>query len=204
MKEPGLSNEDFHPSTWRVFCAIEFPAAVSLRATEHIKRLREQFPDSSASWNRDGRFHLTLKFIGEIPPTSVARLSLAAERATANLSSFDLTVNGAGTFPKKGSPKVLWLGVDDPTGQLATLQTRLEQECARESLGKEDRSFHPHLTLARVRKQQGALELADYHKEMGFPALEAPVTELLVIRSELSSQGSKYTTISKHPLSAKS
>jgi len=185
---------------WRVFCAIEFPAAVSLRATEYSTRLREQFPDGSASWNRDRNFHLTVKFIGEIPPARVARLSLATQRATDNLSSFNLIVAGAGVFPTKGPPKILWLGIDDPTAQLATLQARLEQECAREGFGKEVRAFHPHLTIARLRKQQDAPELADVHKEMGFAAVEVSVSELLVIRSELGSTGSKYTTISRHPL----
>jgi 2'-5' RNA ligase len=188
-------------NTIRVFSAIEFPETVSLRATEHIQTLRKQFPDSSVSWNRDGKFHLTIKFIGEIPHARVERLSLAAERATANLSSFNLMVADAGAFPTKGPPKVLWLGIDDPTGQLAILQSQLEQECAREGFGKEVRPFHPHLTIARVRKQQGARELADAHKELGFAAVVMTVFELLVIHSELSSAGSKYTTISRHPLS---
>jgi RNA 2',3'-cyclic 3'-phosphodiesterase len=191
-----------HLSPWRVFCAIEFPTAVSLRASAHIKQLRVQFPDSPASWNRDGNFHLTVKFIGEIPKTNVARLSLAAERA-ANLSSFNLIVAGAGSFPSKGPPKVLWLGIDDASGQLDRLHAHLAEECAREGFGKEERAFHPHLTIARLRRHAEARELANLHKELGFPAIVVPVSELLVIRSELGSEGSKYTTISRHALTAK-
>jgi 2'-5' RNA ligase len=187
-------------NTLRVFCAIELPEEVSARATDHINNLRRQVPDISASWNRDGKFHLTLKFIGEITRVRVERLSLAAQRATVDLSCFNLIVAGAGAFPKKGPPKVLWLGIDDPTGQLATLQARLEQECAREGFGKEVRAFHPHLTIARLRKPQGARELAAVHTEMGFAAVEVPVSELLVIRSELGDKGSKYTVISRHTL----
>jgi RNA 2',3'-cyclic 3'-phosphodiesterase len=188
-------------NTIRVFSAIEFPAAVSLRAAEHIQTLRRQFPEISASWNRDGKFHLTIKFIGEIPRGCVERFSRAAERATANLSSFNLVVAGAGAFPTKGPPKVLWLGIDDPTGQLTMLQSRLEQECAREGFGQEARAFYPHLTIARLRKAQGARELAEAHRKLGFASVDVTVSELLVIRSDLSSAGSKYTTISRHPLS---
>jgi 2'-5' RNA ligase len=189
-----------HPSTWRVFCAIEFPDEVSARASDHINRLRKQFPNVPAAWNRDGGFHLTLKFIGEIPRGRVERLSLAAKRATSNLSSFNLTVTGAGAFPKKGSPRVLWLGIDDRTGQLAKLHARLEQECALEDFTKGDRAFHPHLTIARLRKPAGARELATAHAEMGFTAVKVTITELLVVRSELNSAGSKYTTISRPSL----
>ena len=119
-------------NTLRVFCALELPTDASVRATDHINRLRKQFPSVQASWNRDGKFHLTLKFIGEIPLARVERLSLAAQRATVDLSPFKVIVTGTGVFPPKGPPKVLWLGIDDPTGQLATLQARLDQECARE------------------------------------------------------------------------
>ena len=185
-------------NTWRVFCAIELPTAASARATAHIDHLRRQYPHIAATWNRDGKFHLTLKFIGEIPQARVVRLSLAAERATSGLSSFNLVIAGAGVFPNRGMPKVLWLGINDPDGQLAELQIRLEKECAQEGFSKEERAFHPHLTIARLRKPDGARELAGAHQQSGFAALGISVSELLVIRSELSSKGSKYTTISRH------
>ena len=194
---------EFSSESWRVFCAIEFPAEVVSRATAHIKLLRDRFPRTPASWVRDGNFHLTLKFIGEIPRPEVARLSRAAQRTAANLSAFNLIVSGAGSFPKSGPAKVLWLGIEDPSGQLQTLQKTLEQECAREGFAKEDRAFHPHLTIARLRKITGARELAEAHRDAGFPAAEVLVKKLLVIRSELSSAGSKYTVLSRSDLESR-
>lgn len=186
--------------SWRVFCAIELPPEVVSRAAEHIKFLRDRFPRAHASWIRDGNFHLTLKFLGEIPRTEVEKLSLAAQRAATNFSTFKLIVAGAGSFPKSGPPKVLWLGVEDRSGQLDLLQKELERECAEEGFAKEERPFHPHLTIARLRKISGARELAAAHRELGFQAVEMLVSELYVIRSELSSAGSKYTVVSSHSL----
>src|SRR4051812_18481756 len=68
--------------SWRVFCAIELPGEVVKRATEHIRLLREEYPHTPASWIRDGNFHLTLKFIGEIPRVNVDSVSRAVQRAT--------------------------------------------------------------------------------------------------------------------------
>jgi RNA 2',3'-cyclic 3'-phosphodiesterase len=193
-----------HPSSlspaWRIFCAIELPEQIREQATEHIRILRGRFPHVSASWNRDGKLHLTLKFIGEIPQEQVDRVSLAAERASNNLDRFNLLVTGAGAFPEGGAAKVLWLGISDPSANLGVLQTRLEDECAQQGFIKERRSFHPHLTLARLRKPEGARVLAAAHQELGFPPLEFPVSDLLVIRSELSSEGSQYSVVSSHPL----
>jgi 2'-5' RNA ligase len=189
-----------NPSNWRVFCAIELSATVCERVVDHLNKLQHSFPDVRASWNRDGKFHLTLKFIGELPRARLERLLLAADRAANSLSPFNLSVEGSGAFPGKGTPKVLWLGINDPSGKLARLQTRLEEECAQAGFAKEERPFHPHLTLARLRQPRGVRPLAAAHKEVGFAAVESPVSELLVIHSELSSAGSRYSVISSHPL----
>ncbi len=191
------------PSDWRTFCAVELPENACARATEHIKRLRQEFPDINASWNRGGEFHLTLKFLGEIPQTRVESFSRATALAVEGFSPFKIIVEGVGVFPAHGSPKVLWIGISDLTKKLNQIYERLDEECAKEGFTAEQRPFHPHLTLARLRKPQSARTLALAHKEMPFEAIEISVTELLVIRSELSSEGSKYSVISRHPLGAR-
>ena len=95
---------------------------------------------------------------------------------------------------------MLWIGVNDPSGQLTDLQQQFENECAKEGFPKEERAFRPHLTLARIRKTQGARRLAKVHEGIEFKPVEFSVSELLLFRSELSSEGSKYTIISRHGL----
>jgi 2'-5' RNA ligase len=94
------------------------------------------------------------------------------------------------------------VGIDDPEGNLGALQARLEDESAKAGFPKEVRPFHPHLTLARLRQPQHANALAAAHRQMQFGPVEITVSELLIIRSELSNAGSNYTTISQHPLDA--
>lgn len=185
---------------WRVFCAIKLPSLVIEKISEHITRLRTAAPDSPASWSRPENVHLTLKFIGEIEQHRVVDLSQAAANAVAGFSPFEILINDTGSFPKHGLPRVFWIGVDDYSGRLAQLQTKLEEECLRLGFEKEARAFNPHLTIARGRKPQGARALAALHKEAGFTSIQVCVNELSVIRSELSSKGSNYTTISRHVL----
>jgi 2'-5' RNA ligase len=185
---------------WRLFCAIDIPSQVREPLAQHIVNLREKVPEASATWNRPENIHLTIKFIGEVTQPRADDLSQAASRAVAGMTRFEFEVGGAGSFPKQGLPKVLWIGIGDSSRKLSELYKRLEEECTSEGFSKEQREFHPHLTVARLRKSHGARTLAAAHKEQGFPSLIVPVLELLVIRSELSSQGSKYTVISRHPL----
>lgn len=158
-------------------------------------------PDVRASWTRKDNLHLTLKFLGDVPVTKVAALSEATQRAASTVEKFELVINGCGAFPPHGQPRVLWIGIENPCGKLAQLHEALENECANAGFAREARAFHPHLTLARLRQPHGSRQLAQLHKERGFISETISVSELLVIRSELSSQGSRYTVLGRHELS---
>ena len=186
--------------TWRIFCAIELPATVRGLILQHIADLKAAVPGARASWAREATLHLTLKFLGEIPVTAVPTFSNAVARAVAGVSPFSIRLNETGAFPKHGQPKVLWIGVDDGSRRLADLQSRLEEESEVAGYAKEQRPFHPHLTIARLRDPRVARALASAHKEIQFEPVMIPVSELVVIRSELSSAGSKYTAVSRHAL----
>jgi 2'-5' RNA ligase len=187
-------------STWRVFCAIEIPAEIRQRISQHAQKLHEALPDVQASWTKADNIHLTLKFFGNISQQQVLKTSEAAARAVNGLGSFTIHVDGAGSFPPRGPAKVLWIGIGDPTGKLIQLQQNFESECEREGFPKEARAFHPHLTVARLRSTRGARTLAEQHKQLGFESGEVPVSSLVLFRSELSSKGSTYTKISTHTL----
>jgi len=187
-------------TSWRVFCAVEIPEQVRQLALRHIVRLREAVPDAKASWSRDANLHLTLKFLGEIPQVSVPDISTAASRAVTGLAPFSVHVEHTRVFPEHGKPRVLWIGINDLSGKLVELHTRLEDEAAQTGFAREGRRFQPHLTLARLRQPRHARTLADAHQQIKFETVSIAVSELLVIRSELSNEGSKYTVISQHPL----
>lgn len=194
-----------HNERLRIFCALDMPQKVSEQANDLIRQLRSRFPDVKAGWNRDGRFHLTLKFFGELSRHEVEALSEIAAKVAANISPFRIVVQDAGAFPAHGFPRVLWLGVTDLSGNLRKLQKSLEDECSLAGFPREERPFHPHLTLARIRKRRGdkgasgkTRALAAASKEIGFSPVELEVSDLIVYRSETGETGSRYTVISRH------
>jgi 2'-5' RNA ligase len=155
---------------WRVFCAIELPDDVRAQLQEHTARLRKEFPDA------------------------------AATRTAEQFPKFEINVGNTGVFPRPSRAQVLWIGVDDPSGQLTALQKHFDAACAALGFEKEDRAYRPHLTIARIRKPDSSRLLADTHLKMNFAVLAVRVHELILFRSELSSKGSRYTPISHHPL----
>jgi 2'-5' RNA ligase len=56
--------------------------------------------------------------------------------------AFEMAITGFGTFPEKGRPKILWIGVADPE-PLKELQQKIEQQCVEIGFEEEDRPFIP-------------------------------------------------------------
>lgn len=183
---------------WRLFIAIEIPDSVRRLVRQHIDRLRAALPEVRASWTREQNLHLTLKFLGNTPVAKAEELSRAVQRAAAKVPPFELVIRDCGLFPARGKPKVLWIGMSDSSGNLDHLYRLLEEECEQLGFPRETRSFHPHLTIARLREAQG--DVGELHKSNAFPAVEVIARDVCVIRSELSNQGSRYTTIARHAL----
>ena len=188
--------------SWRLFIAIELPPNVRSALKAHIDHLRTAAPEARASWATEASLHLTLKFLGDTPLTKVEGLSQAARRVANVVGPIEIIIGNCGAFPSSGQPRVLWIGVEDPSYSLTLLYQTLEDECAQAGFTREQRTFHPHLTIARLRKPQGARRLAQAHKEIGFDQQSVVVSHLALIRSELRSAGSRHTTVAQYPFSS--
>lgn len=184
--------------SYRTFIAIELPVDLRSRILEHIANLRHELPDVRARWSRQDNLHLTLKFMGDVSVVRIPPLSQAVGRATLRIAPFEITVSGCGTFPPNGRPNILWIGTD--AANLFELHTAIEREGAAVGFPPEPRPFHPHLTIARLRNAQGARQLAELHKRLGFPPQSFTVSEVVVFRSELMPEGSRHSMLSRHRL----
>jgi 2'-5' RNA ligase len=192
----GESDED--SELWRVFAAVELSSNVQKRIQKQIQQLQAAVPDNQASWSQTENIHLTVKFFGNVLPTKIVRISEAASRVVNQLSKFKIEIGKTGAFPKVSQPRVLWIGIEDPTAELARLHQLFETECAVEGFDRETRDFRPHLTIARLRKPKGARALAEVNQKLGFESMTIEVSELIVFRSEPGGKGSKYTALSRH------
>jgi 2'-5' RNA ligase len=183
----------------RAFLAIDLPGSLRLGLAQVQGKLKESGAD--VRWVPVGNIHLTLKFFGNVPEGEVEALAEAARRVAENQAPFELQVTGAGAFPSLKSPRVVWLGLADEVAALAQFYHRLEKAFAALGHLPEDRPFHPHLTLGRVRSPAGRERLARMLQELPPPQWPPfPVKELILFRSTLSPQGSTYTPLKIIPL----
>ncbi|MBI4710270.1 MAG: RNA 2',3'-cyclic phosphodiesterase, partial [Nitrospirae bacterium] len=95
------------------------------------------------------------------------------------------------------SPRVLWVGAEED-GSLKGLQKNIENDMAAIGFEKEDRKFTAHLTLGRFRSltsKETLLQQLKLHKNDIFGAIN--VKSLSLIKSELHSSGSRYTSLAE-------
>jgi 2'-5' RNA ligase len=100
-----------------------------------------------ARWVPPENYHVTLRFIGEVPPHRAEEIDLAL--AAIRGRGCALTLAGVGTFSKAGRATTLWVGVER-NPRLEHLQNKIETALQRAGLEPERRRFQPHLTLARL------------------------------------------------------
>ena|ERR1700733_1681695 len=133
------------PHGMRLFVGIAVPEDVALRVQVLVDALA---PLAALRWSLVADLHVTTKFIGEQPPARVAEV----ERALGALpprAPFPLSVRGTGWFPNADAPRILWAGVDAPSG-LHALASDTERTLAPLGVPTERRAYSPHVTLARV------------------------------------------------------
>ncbi|MEA1996571.1 MAG: RNA 2',3'-cyclic phosphodiesterase [Gemmatimonadota bacterium] len=133
----------------RTFIAVELPEGLKDEISRLTGRLKEHLP--GVRWSRPSNIHLTLRFLGEIDPGRLDKLSRAVEQAVSPLEPFEVEVAGIGSFGGRSRPRVIWLGLES-SEQLAALAEAVERAVFESGFGRADKPFKPHLTLARVRK----------------------------------------------------
>jgi 2'-5' RNA ligase len=142
---------------------------------------------------RPDGIHLTLRFLGPIRPEQIQALAPRLAAAAGACPPLEARVGGASTFPERGSPRVLWLGVELPP-QALELQRACERAALDAGFEREPRPFRAHLTLGRWRDRAARPELPE--TDLGPTRLES----LVLFRSELLKGGAVYTPLARFAL----
>ena len=184
-------------SSIRVFIAIEIPEKIKKEIAEQTAAMR-RISDRSVRWVPAENLHLTIRFLGEIPPAKLDQLTQALETESGQHRPFEINVEGLGAFPNPHRPRVIWIGVE--TGpQLDSLAQRIETTVRNLGYPGEEKPFTAHLTIGRVRDgnssaQAQSLQQALERTKIGRLGTFA-VENIQLLRSDLQSGGPVYTRL---------
>jgi RNA 2',3'-cyclic 3'-phosphodiesterase len=190
--------------TVRAFIAIELTPEILAALGRVQGDLQKGEGGRAGRWVKQDGIHLTLKFLGEVPQVKLQAIQEALVRACMHFGPFTFTVGGLGCFPNTRRPRVVWVGVQEDTGELASLQKAVEREVSPLGFPAEARGFTPHLTLARVRDDVGFREVEllgkavdDFESE---ERAEMQVRAVSLVKSDLKPGGAVYTELFQVPL----
>jgi len=181
----------------RSFVAVLLDDVLRESITATVERLR---PLSGAvAWVPAQNLHVTLQFLGGQTEEGLAAAEAALDDAAARSAPIDATLHGLGAFPGMERPRILWIGVAEGALEVRALQARVADALAARGFPREARAWHPHLTIGRVFDERR------WRREAG-PALRGAlaqaattrfgvlrVTEVALMRSDLSPSGARYT-----------
>ncbi len=164
-----------------------------------VERLRPLARD--VAWVARDNVHLTLRFLGDVEAARRDAAARALSDAAAGCGCFDLSVRGLGAFPTPTRARVVWAGVDDGAAQAAALARRVDDALAALGFAREPRAFAAHVTLGRVRTPRANPHLAEALAASGTFGRQR-VNRLVLLRSQLSPRGARYTELAAAPLAA--
>jgi 2'-5' RNA ligase len=176
----------------RLFIALDLPDQVN----EALANICFGIP--GAKWVPKDQMHLTLRFIGDADDAMLSDITEILEDV--NNSGFSLTLKGVGYFPPRRKPNVLWVGIE-PSEQLAELKDSIENLLEELGLPGEERKYHAHVTLARLRHEAPLDKITGFLSAYGLFKIEAvPVTEFHLYSSILTGDGAVHTKEASFPL----
>ena len=182
----------------RLFVGIAAPPEWKSSITQWRGKVQSRFSDSLGRWTSEENLHLTLRFFGSVEETDVPEIGEELQKVAAPTKAFAVSAGDLGCFPNASRPRIVWLGLKGSTENLIELERRIRGATKQIGQPPDDREFHPHLTLARVKEvrrhdRDALAELIRKGSSIEVPKWQ--IRQIELIRSELRAGGSVYETL---------
>jgi RNA 2',3'-cyclic 3'-phosphodiesterase len=174
----------------RLFIGVPVPEKTRLSLMRQIPSPLPGKPTRAENW------HFTLRFLGSTEPAMRDRL-IETLRGTRFGNAFDIEFDTMGAFPNPRRARVVWVGVGNGHEALERIAEKAESAARAAGFDAEARKFTAHLTISRMKQPESAAALL---AKSGRINATMQVTEVVLYRSELGGQHSRYAVVAAFPL----
>jgi len=177
----------------RSFIAVDLDDAGIKEKIVNAQKDLEQ-TDADLKLVEPGIMHFTLRFLGEIPESTVQKVKEILDGV--HFQPFEVQFLGLGAFPNLNRINVIWVGIVHGHEELRGIFEQVEPKLRQTGMAPDNKGFSPHLTIARVRSGRNKAALAEVvskMKDLAFGSM--PVTAVRLKKSTLTPKGPIYTTI---------
>ncbi|MFW6368458.1 MAG: RNA 2',3'-cyclic phosphodiesterase [Spirochaetota bacterium] len=195
--------------TQRIFFALPLPRTMREQLASMRDRAVAQLGAQVLRPIKTENFHITLQFLGGRPQGEVDRARETLRELDGHFPSAPaVSIGPPSAFPKRNAARVIWASADDEGERASEIHAILGEALTQRAFEPDTRPFHPHVTLAYVRKgagrvaqkkiqrwlnSAGSVEISRAGKESGAEATE--LNRIVLYRSETGPGGSTYTEL---------
>ncbi len=156
---------------------------------ELVQQGRKSFP--KLRWVRPENLHVTLAFFGDVDDSRYRILEDALASRLKGLVLSDFSLSQTGSFRRRGTPSILWIQAKSENSVLTKAAQAAEQAGQDVGLPGRERSYHPHLTLARC-DDGGTNVLRWLERRWLRPAIKG-TARIVLMNSVLMPRGPMYS-----------
>jgi len=178
----------------RLFIALELSKRQKKEIGEFQEKVKEHL--HNVRWVKPDNIHLTLKFLGETEEDKVEPIKEAIDQVCSGFKPFLTRYGGAGVFPSERKARVLWVGIKEGEESVCKLAEKFEEAMTSLGYKKEKRSFHPHLTIGRIRKSPPENSIQIFLTEgKSFISSDVIIKKVILFESNLTRSGAIYKSL---------
>lgn len=189
--------EEKAPRDKRLFIGFPVEVGSSLQASLKRTKIGAQQKGMEVYWIPPANFHVTLCFLGSTSPDKVPALEGLLRHVSSESPPIETSLRGMGGFPDERHMRVLYVGVRKSRA-LASLQDRLRSALVDAGFPQEDRDYHPHLTVARLRKARSATDLLSPYVRTSFGDIR--IGSMILYESVLQGSHPVYNPVARFEL----
>ncbi|MFA6540484.1 MAG: RNA 2',3'-cyclic phosphodiesterase [Bacteroidota bacterium] len=187
----------------RTFIALFPPPGIRQKLTEiqvHLQSIFREQKRGTIRWEKNEKFHFTMQFLGEQDDATIHHLANDITVRCASIEQFTIVIDTLSCFPGPFSPKILWIGSNPPRNRLLMeLSSTIYEMTSKRGIAREGSLFLPHITIAR-NKGNIPPSLIKKFETVTFEPIEFLCGDVHIMKSNLASTGSTYTTLFTIPL----
>lgn len=184
-KEPGK----------RLFVGIRLAVATTNAVSGAAETLARRARDAGVDirWLAPASYHVTLKFLGWTREAAITAVVDALDAAVEPTPRFTMKCARLGAFPSLEKASVVWAGIEEPSGALDALAKRIDARAAGLGFAAEQRGFHAHVTIGRLRETRPLRDVVLPVSEQMFG--DTRVDSVTLFESVTKSTGSVYSEL---------
>jgi 2'-5' RNA ligase len=182
----------------RCFLGVAVTGALADALIDAGNHIRSADPGwGTQKWVVLPNLHITLHFLGEVPPCEIEGVVQALGPVLDQGFDFELIATGLRAAPRATRATMVWGTFADPHDRCASLARRLTAAVNGSEAGHNTKPFRAHATLVRARRPQPLdCDLVAVSQQCGLPGISVSDLSVTLYESELTRHGPVYSALS--------